>query len=505
MAKPADKLADTLTALKKLQDAGVIAIPTSALSRLHRERLVAQGFIREVMKGWYIPAQPDGLPDESTAWYASFWPFCASYLTERFGTEWCLSPEQSIALHTANWTVPRQLMVRTPSGDNKPTALLHETSIFNIRLALPPEADVTVLDGLRIMRLPVALVHCTPTQFAAHPLDVRAALAMITDASDILTPLLDGGHTFVAGRLAGAFRSIGRTRIADTIADTMKAAGLPITETNPFDGQPPVTFALRATEPAVNRQRMMWEQMRADILAHAPRAPGLPQDAQAYLHSVEDTYATDAYNSLSIEGYRVSAALIERVRSGDWDPDSEADRDRRNALAARGYWQAFQKVKDGVRTVLEGANAGDVAADDHAAWYREFFAPSVAAGLLRAADLAGYRSSPVYIRHSKHVPPRRESVRNLMPAFFDELRHETEPFVRVVLGHFVFVYIHPYMDGNGRIGRFMMNLMLASGGYPWTVIPLTARERYMQALEAASAAQDIRPFADLLAELVERR
>jgi hypothetical protein len=36
--------------------------------------------------------------------------------------------------------------------------------------------------------------------------------------------------------------------------------------------------------------------------------------------------------------------------------------------------------------------------------------------------------------------------------------------VRVVLGHFIFVYIHPYMDGNGRMGRFLMNVMLAGGG-----------------------------------------
>jgi len=53
-----------------------------------------------------------------------------------------------------------------------------------------------------------------------------------------------------------------------------------------------------------------------------------------------------------------------------------------------------------------------------------------------------------------------------MPAFFDLLREETHPAVRVVLGHFLFVYIHPYMDGNGRIGRFLMNVMLASGRIP---------------------------------------
>lgn len=72
-----------------------------------------------------------------------------------------------------------------------------------------------------------------------------------------------------------------------------------------------------------------------------------------------------------------------------------------------------------------------------------------------------------------------------------------------VLGHFIFVYIHPDMDGNGRTGRFLMNPMLAAGGYPWTVIPVERRKDYMAALEAASSAQDIAPFADFLADLVE--
>jgi Fic family protein len=90
-----------------------------------------------------------------------------------------------------------------------------------------------------------------------------------------------------------------------------------------------------------------------------------------------------------------------------------------------------------------------------------------------------------------------------MPAFFDLLREETNSAVRVVLGHFIFVYIHPYMDGNGRMGRFLMNSMLASGGYPWTVIPVDQRDAYMAALEAASVGQNIVPFAELLARLVD--
>ena len=209
-----------------------------------------------------------------------------------------------------------------------------------------------------------------------------------------------------------------------------------------------------------------------------------------------------AYNSLSIEGYKVSAALIEKVRSGNWNPDND-DRNQHDALAARGYWQAFQAVKQSIEKVLSGDNAGRIAGRDHATWYRELFGPGVTAGILKPADLAGYRSGPVHIRHSMHSPPDIVAVRELMPALFELLQHESEAAVRVVLGHFMFVYIHPYTDGNGRMGRFLMNLMLASGGYPWTIVPLERRMDYMVALEQASVDDDIKPFAKLLADLVK--
>jgi Fic family protein len=155
-----------------------------------------------------------------------------------------------------------------------------------------------------------------------------------------------------------------------------------------------------------------------------------------------------------------------------------------------------------MQKVLEGENPGAVCHDDHGNWYREMFGPLATAGLLKPADLAGYRKGPVYIRRSRHVPPRHEIVRRAMPAFFDLLGKEPDPAVRVVLGHYLFVYIHPYMDGNGRMGRFLMNVMLAAGGYPWTVIPTGKRDDYMEALERASVDQDIAPFADFLGGLV---
>jgi len=504
MAKPSDKLAQSLEVLHQLQEGGRVAIRSGELTRTHRERLCKNGFLQEVIKGWYIPARPDETTGESTAWYASFWQFCAAYLDYLKGKNWCLSPEQSIAIHAENWTVPRQLLVRATKARNNITALPHGTSLLDVRSTLPEDKEIVEKDGIRLYSLPAALVACTPGYYRQNPSDIRAALSIIRDASEVLDRLLEGGHSTIAGRLAGAFRNIGREKIADDIVNTMRAAGYDTRENDPFETRIPLILTAHEQSPYANRIRLMWQEMRSQIIGRFPAAPSLPIDTGIYLKHVEDVYVTDAYHSLSIEGYRVNPELIERVRSGNWNPDNDGnDRERHNALAARGYWQAYQAVRESIKRVLDGDTSGTVAQNDHSTWYREMFAPNVTAGILRPADLAGYRNHPVYIRRSMHTPPRYEAVRDAMPAFFDLLREETNPSVRVVLGHFVFVYIHPYMDGNGRMGRFLMNVMLASGGYPWTVVPVEQRNAYMAALEEASVNQNIIPFVDFLAQLVE--
>ncbi len=297
----------------------------------------------------------------------------------------------------------------------------------------------------------------------------------------------------------------GKERIADTIVSTMKGAGYDVRENDPFEGQQNIVLPQRARSPYEARIRLMWAQMREQILANFPVAPGLSDNIDAYMNTVDKIFVTDAYHSLSIEKYKVTPELIERVRAGSWNlANNEEDRKQRDAMAAKGYLDAFKSVENSLRRILAGENAGTVVDQDHGDWYLKLFGPSVTSGILNAADLAGYRNHQVYIGNSMHTPLNRDAVRDAMPVLFELLEAEPEAAVRAVLGHFIFVFIHPYMDGNGRMGRFLMNAMLASGGYPWTVIPVEQRERYMQALEDASVRQNIIPFATFLGYLVDQ-
>lgn len=505
MAKPQEKLASSLEALKQLQDKSGMVVRSDELSRTHRTRLIENGFLLEVMRGWYIATSPSDRPGDTTPWYASYWDFVSRYLTDRFGDQWCLSPEASFSLHAGNWAVPAQLLVRAPRGSNKPITLPHNTSIYDMRVDLPDAKDMQMENGVRFYTAPAALLEATPGIFDQQPINLHVILAGQRDASALLSKLLEGGHSVIAGRLAAAFRSIGRERTADDIVKTMTSAGYTVREVDPF--QDPVVLDLpkREVSPAATRIRLMWHKLRENVIDSFPKAPGLPVDAESYLTRVDDAFVTDAYHSLSIEGYRVSRQLIEHIRSGDWNPDSNSkDREQQDALAARGYWQAFQEVKNSVHAVLNDKNPGEVAYDDHGDWYRELFGASVTAGIIKPADLAGYRSDRVFIRNSMHAPLAPRAVPDAMDVLFELLTEETDPAVRIVLGHFIFVYIHPYMDGNGRMGRFLMNLMLAAGGYPWTVIPVERRSEYMAALERASVHEDITPFSRFVGDLVEK-
>lgn len=500
------RLAESLAALHRLQVDGRRVFRSRQFKRLDRERLLRNGFLQEVMPGWLISSTPGVRDGDTTSWFASFWEFCTRYCEERFASTWCLSPEQSLLLHAERTVVPKHVVVYSPKGTNNKIALPFGASLYDLKqLQMPEPRELVLRDGLRVLSNAAALLRASETFFRTNPIEARVNLESIWDPSEVLSGLLDGGRSTVAGRLVGAFRHVHRTVIADEILKTMKSAGFDVRETDPFAVSTVEVAPSGAASPIVRRLHALWGQARPIVLAEFPKPPGLPRDKKAYMQAVEDIYQTDAYNSLSIEGYAVTPELIDRVQSGNWNPDrDQTDRHQRDALAARGYWQAFQVVKSNVADIVGGASPATLVRASHRDWYRELFAPCAVAGLINITDLAGYRNNAVYLRNSRHVPPRWETVRDAMPALFDLMEGESNPAVRAVVGHWLFGYIHPYPDGNGRIARFLMNVMLASGGYPWTVIRIEDRGSYLSTLEIASVEGDIHPFTTFIAQSMRR-
>jgi hypothetical protein len=405
-------------------------------------------------------------------------------------------------LHTGNTTVPRQVTCVTIDSGTSKVDLPFDTSLLvypdNNRV---PNTRVDVRD-LQVWPVAEALCLVGPSFFVNYPREAEIALATIRHASELLSTLLAGDKMVTAaGRLAAAFEFVKRPDEAEHIQKAFAKFKITLKLVNPFELPEPTIAPSKERSPYVLRLRSMWAGWRQDVINAFPPAPGIEKQSADYLARVDERYVSDAYNSLSIEGYRVNDALIERVARGDWNPDGDAEHNRtKDALAARGYYQAFQAVRASIGKVLANDNAGLVVKRDHHDWYAELFGPSVTAGIVEASQLIGYRRGPIFIRNSLHTPLPSQALLDSLETLWDLLEAEPEASVRAVLGHHLFVFIHPYYDGNGRIGRFLMNTLLASGGYPWTVIRMSRRDVYMKALEAASVKGQITPLAEFIAQ-----
>lgn len=498
MAKPiSEKIADALEAARRVTVENIV--DASRLKRPDITLLKREGFLKTIIKGWYLLDADLSAPNtgESVLWQESYWAFIGHYLNSRLNEHYILSAEQSLDIHTGVNLMPTQLLIGNSLKKNQVIKLPKDLSLSLFSASdLPAEADV--YQGVNIYPLPDSLEKVGPLYFQKQPQEIVLALQLVVP-SELLRVLLGTGNAAASGRIAGAYRHLGMNDEADTVAAAMRQAGHSIKEVDPFERPLPLVDNIRPQSPHASRIALHWQQLSEQIspLLDAPIRP--PADIEAALIALEETYTHDAYNSLSIEGYKVTEALVDKVRSGDWNPDDNPqDQQQLDTMAARGYFEAHNLVKDAIRKLHEQSLPLRKLEHTTGEWYRALFAPMVRANMFDAADLAGYRTRPVFIRGSRHTPLPREALMDAMGTLFECLSKEPHPLVRAILGHWLIGYIHPYPDGNGRTARFLMNALLVSSGYPWTIIRLEQRDDYMQALEALSTQQNPVPFVTLI-------
>lgn len=116
-----------------------------------------------------------------------------------------------------------------------------------------------------------------------------------------------------------------------------------------------------------------------------------------------------------------------------------------------------------------------------------------------------YRLENVLISGAKHIPPKHYEITDLMQELIGEYNNNWRnhhPIVRATLLHGEFVKIHPFIDGNGRTARLLLNFELMRSGYTPIIIKNEGRAIYYEVLDIAHTTMNYEPFIKLVSELV---
>jgi len=131
-------------------------------------------------------------------------------------------------------------------------------------------------------------------------------------------------------------------------------------------------------------------------------------------------------------------------------------------------------------------------------------------GFVNLEEAGRFRRTQVFV--GSHRPPPAAELEAQVSDFVDWLNAEREedseatglhPLELAALAHYKFVYIHPFYDGNGRVSRLLMNLVLLQAGYPPVIVNVEDKHEYYQRLQMANDG-DVRPFIRFVADCTER-
>jgi Fic family protein len=503
-------LAKALTALKKVQDKEGNVFKSEKLDSKSITVLKEHNYLFSIINGWYCIQAPSTQIGDTSIWYVNAWLFFSKYLNDRFGKKnYCLNPHNSLMIHTQKNTIPKQLTVLIKNGASSSIVKLpNNMSLFTYEDKQNFPKEFETKRGVNIFKIEDVICKSDTNSFINYPLEMEIALKSIRDVSTIINSLISLKRMDTsAARLSGAYTYLGRENDAKNIQESYTSlVGIKIKPFNPFSTKKPIFSNTKLERsPYASRVEELWKKYSSNINEVCKEIKLKNIDAKTLLTELEEKYTEDAYHSLSIEGYMVTTELIDKIKNGNWNPTQNAeDAETKDALAAKGYYEAFEELKSNIlKSIESGEKIENIIPELQSKLYRKMFLPSVQANILKPSDLIGYRDTAIYLRGSEHVPPPKEAVLDAMEKYFEVLKNDDNILSKAILGHFIFGFIHPYIDGNGRISRFIMNTILISYGLPWIIIKKEERNRYMSALEQASNHDNIIPFTEFILEKIE--
>jgi Fic family protein len=226
------------------------------------------------------------------------------------------------------------------------------------------------------------------------------------------------------------------------------------------------------------------DEKKKKLDAARPLPPALVNNLDEWF-KIEFTYTSNAIEGNTLSHSETALVIEKGITIGGKTVQEH--------LEAVNHAQAVDFIKN-----LARKNRADLAIDDILAIHKIV--------LQKIDDLnAGvFRKSMVRVMGSPTIFPNYAKVPVLMVEFMQWLHTTTDhPIIIAAVAHFKLVNIHPFIDGNGRTARLLMNLLLLQKGYPLAIIKTKDRSTYIKAIEQARNNNDFEPFYRVILKAVE--
>lgn len=220
------------------------------------------------------------------------------------------------------------------------------------------------------------------------------------------------------------------------------------------------------------------------------RLMSIPKGNSALRRVMEETYYHHIYHTVAIEGSTLTLSEIRHIIETRYAVPGKSLQEQNEAIGV----DAAMKY---INTTLL-SRTGTITVSDILEIHRRVL------GYVDPVEGGRLRTNQVFVGH--HIPPHPQDLQRHMQELVQWLNSEEalqlHPVEYAALAHYKLVYVHPFVDGNGRTSRLLMNLVLMQARYPPITIRKEQRAEYYSALDTANEG-DVRPFIRFIAKCTE--
>nr|XP_033809883.1 protein adenylyltransferase FICD [Geotrypetes seraphini] len=216
----------------------------------------------------------------------------------------------------------------------------------------------------------------------------------------------------------------------------------------------------------------------------------IPKGNSALRRVMEESYYHHIFHTVAIEGNTLTLSEIRHIIETRYAVPGKSIEEQNEVI---GMHAAMKYVNTTLVSRL-----GSITINEILQIHRRVL------GYVDPVEAGRFRTNQVFVGH--HIPPHPRDVEKQMEEFVQWLNSDDamnlHPVESAALAHYKLVYIHPFVDGNGRTSRLVMNVILMQAGYPPITIRKEQRSEYYHVLEMANEG-DVRPFIRFIAKCTE--